>query len=211
MAGEERQEDEQFQYICWRHDAWLKTYPLTEWNAIDYFKNSQFYDPNCNNQLIRTQNIDQAKLKEMVGVEYEMDRTVLASDNPCYVIRKQYRHSPTEATLLALYYVVAVGPLRGTVYPMPTVHNVLHCNAMTALHFVGSALEDLSQHVKFDSVLGYSFSTGGASSSEPVDAAAGAAVDKEVSALVDGVLASIIQQPPPPPAPAAQHKDSEKR
>ena len=55
-------------------------------------------------------------LSNMIGVEY----ILLHVQEPIlYVIRKQHRHSPTEATPIADYYIIA-----GTVYQAPDLASV---------------------------------------------------------------------------------------
>jgi len=58
----------------------------------------------------------------MTGIEYEVD--VSSKDPSCFIIRKQYRHSATVTTLLALYFVTS----KGVVYPLPALNNVLSFN-----------------------------------------------------------------------------------
>ncbi len=80
--------------------------------------------------------------RDLVGIEYEVDAS---SPDPNYlVVRKQRRESPTavgcctcptnchdshltatQVSPLAVFYVVGEGDLRGTVYALPVVHDVL--------------------------------------------------------------------------------------
>lgn len=54
----------------------------------------------------------------MIGVEYIL---LHVQDPILYVIRKQHRHSPTEATPMADYYIIA-----GTIYQAPDLANVFN-------------------------------------------------------------------------------------
>lgn len=54
----------------------------------------------------------------MVGVEYIL---LHVQDPILYVIRKQHRHSPTEATPMADYYIIA-----GTIYQAPDLASVFN-------------------------------------------------------------------------------------
>lgn len=54
----------------------------------------------------------------MVGVEYIL---LHVQDPILYVIRKQHRYSPTEATPMADYYIIA-----GTVYQAPDLCSVFN-------------------------------------------------------------------------------------
>lgn len=66
----------------------------------------------------------------MVGVEYIL---LHVQDPILYVIRKQHRHSPTEATPMADYYIIA-----GTIYQAPDLANVFNSRLVcdkSAVHF----------------------------------------------------------------------------
>lgn len=54
----------------------------------------------------------------MVGVEYIL---LHVQDPILYVVRKQHRHTPTDATPLADYYIIA-----GTIYQAPDLANVFN-------------------------------------------------------------------------------------
>ena len=63
----------------------------------------------------------------MVGVEY----ILLHVQEPIlYVIRKQHRHSPTQATPLADYYIIA-----GVVYQAPDLMSVLNSRLVSYFIF----------------------------------------------------------------------------
>lgn len=51
--------------VVWRHDDWLRCYPLTTHSALDYFELSPFYDRNSVNETLRKwhEPITEANLK----------------------------------------------------------------------------------------------------------------------------------------------------
>lgn len=63
----------------------------------------------------------------MVGMEYIL---LHVQDPILYVIRKQHRHSPTEATPMADYYIIA-----GTIYQAPDLASVFNSRLVSALPF----------------------------------------------------------------------------
>ena len=95
----------------WHDPAWIPS--LSTHNVMDYFseRTNPFYDRTCNNEVLKMQRvgmqgagpIDQ-HLPSMVGVEYML---LCAQEPILYVIRKQQRHSPSQVTTLADYYIVA--------------------------------------------------------------------------------------------------------
>lgn len=61
----------------------------------------------------------------MVGMEYIL---LHVQDPILYVIRKQHRHSPTEATPMADYYIIA-----GTIYQAPDLASVFNSRLVSSL------------------------------------------------------------------------------
>jgi hypothetical protein len=116
---------------AWRFEAWIHQYPLNLQTILDYFKHSNFYIRTCNNEILAMSNGDINRLKYMEGLEYEVETTT--KDN-YFIIKQQYRISPTEVNLQQLFYIVgidpidAMQPLRGTVFPMPDMQAVLKEN-----------------------------------------------------------------------------------
>ena len=105
----------------WHDPAWIPS--LNTHNVMDYFseRTNPFYDRTCNNEVLKMQRvgmqgpgpIDQ-HLPSMTGIEYIL---LCAQEPILYVIRKQQRHSPTQVTTLADYYIVA-----GVVYQVTYYH-----------------------------------------------------------------------------------------
>ena len=106
----------------WHDPAWIPA--LSTLNVMDYFseRTNPFYDRTCNNEVLKMQRvgmqgagpIDQ-HLPSMVGVEYIL---LCAQEPILYVIRKQQRHSPSQVTTIADYYIVA-----GVVYQVVIVQS----------------------------------------------------------------------------------------
>lgn len=64
----------------------------------------------------------------MVGVEYIL---LHVQDPILYVIRKQHRHSPTEATPMADYYIIA-----GTIYQAPDLASVFNSRLVSKINIL---------------------------------------------------------------------------
>ena len=101
---------------------------------MDYFKHSHFYDKSCNNELLAMQQVPTdtipSQLRKLVGLEYELV-SELGTSTQSFVIRKQKRLNPEECQILAIFYVVGIGPAVGTVFPLPSVQKVLTSHLVT--------------------------------------------------------------------------------
>jgi hypothetical protein len=87
----------------------------SEIEALNHFKESPFYIVGCNNDSseIPLNDLGLNVLKRMVGHEYVIDSE--ASSKPTlWIIRHQYRTSPTESSLIGAYYL-----LFGNIYKAP--------------------------------------------------------------------------------------------
>ena len=151
---------------AWRFESWLSSFPLTKGTVVDYFKHSNFYDATCNNELAAIQSINESQttddlnslLLSMRGVEFTLDAR---STDQLFLIRKQWRYSATRSDLLALYYVIgrepetASEPLRGTIFPMPTLHSTLVCNLNSILYSIRDAFNEVQKGVMMTHHQGY--------------------------------------------------------
>ena len=108
-------------HVVFRCDAWLASVPLAESTAVEYFSLSPFYQHTCTNESLRARGMrmdDAEELKRSVGVEY----VVVAAQPPhLFAIAKRKRSSPTNASILAMYYI-----LDGNVYQSPTLRDVIN-------------------------------------------------------------------------------------
>lgn len=85
----------------------------------------------------------------MTGLEY----ILLHVQEPIlYVIRKQYRHSPTQATPQADYYIIA-----GVVYQAPDLASVINSRLLSAVHHLQSSFEEASGFSRYHPSKGYSW------------------------------------------------------
>lgn len=48
--------------VVWSDPEWLQFFSLNVHNALDYFARSSFYEPNCNNEIIRQKGLQLSKL-----------------------------------------------------------------------------------------------------------------------------------------------------
>ncbi|XP_078263248.1 mediator of RNA polymerase II transcription subunit 6 isoform X2 [Rhinoraja longicauda] len=86
-------------------------------------------------------------LHNMTGLEYIL---LHAQEPILYIIRKQHRHSPTQATPLADYYIIA-----GVVYQAPDLGSVLNSRMLTAIHAVQSAFDESMSYCRYHPSKGY--------------------------------------------------------
>ncbi|XP_055627409.1 mediator of RNA polymerase II transcription subunit 6 [Toxorhynchites rutilus septentrionalis] len=136
-------------WISWHDSNWIPI--LNPTNVMDYFseKSNPFYDRTCNNEIVRMQRQNLDLLNNMTGVEYIL---LHVQDPILYVIRKQHRHSPSEATPLADYYIIA-----GTVYQAPDLGSVFNSRILSAVHHLQSAFEEASSYSRYHPSKGYSW------------------------------------------------------
>lgn len=68
----------------------------------------------------------------MIGLEYIL---LHVAEPILYVIRKQHRHNPSEATPIADYYIIG-----GTVYKAPDLANVINARIVTIFTKTSNAI-----------------------------------------------------------------------
>ncbi|KAG0233989.1 Mediator of RNA polymerase II transcription subunit 6 [Actinomortierella wolfii] len=138
----------------WRFQEWLIGMGgLTPDNVLDYFALSPFWDPSCNNAVLKMQtqfnNLGEMKqkLSEMTGIEF----AVVHERFPAlFIIQKQRRRGPRDVVPLAVYYV-----LHGNVYQCPDLYTVLANRMLTSLQNVESAFNDARKLTDFHPSAGY--------------------------------------------------------
>ncbi|WAR19012.1 MED6-like protein, partial [Mya arenaria] len=96
--------------LTWHDTAWIPV--LNPGNILDYFseRSNPFYDRQC---------------EQMTGVEYVV---VHVQEPILYIIRKQFRHSPTQVIPQTDYYIIG-----GVVYQAPDLHTFI--NSRLPSHF----------------------------------------------------------------------------
>lgn len=135
--------------LSWHDSAWIPV--LNPSNIMDYFseRSNPFYDRTCNNEIVKMQRLSPEQLNNMTGLEY----ILLHVQEPIlYVIRKQHRHSPTVATPVADYYIIA-----GVVYQAPDLGSVVSSRLLSAVHHLQSAFDEASCCSRYHSSKGYSW------------------------------------------------------
>ncbi|KAF9298856.1 Mediator of RNA polymerase II transcription subunit 6 [Mortierella antarctica] len=144
--------------IEWRFQEWLIGMGgLNPENVLDYFALSPFWDPECNNAVLRMQtqfnNLGEMKqrLSEMTGVEFAL---VLDRYPHLFVIQKQRRKSPQEVKPMAIYYV-----LHGNIFQCPDLQTVLSNRVLGSLHYVQSAFNEARVMTEFHPSTGYHWKT----------------------------------------------------
>lgn len=133
--------------ISWHDSTWIPL--LNTNNVMDYFseRTNPFYDRTCNNESLKMQRLGAEHLGNMVGLEY----CLLHVQEPIlYVIRKQHRHSPSQVTPLADYYILA-----GVVYQAPDLSSVIGSRMLTMVHHLQSAFDEASSYSHYHPSKGY--------------------------------------------------------
>ncbi|KAL9698423.1 hypothetical protein quinque_001864 [Culex quinquefasciatus] len=192
-------------WISWHDSNWIPI--LNPANVMEYFseKSNPFYDRTCNNEIVRMQRQTLDLLNNMTGVEYIL---LHVQDPILYVIRKQHRHTPTEATPLADYYIIA-----GTVYQAPDLASVFNSRMLSTVHHLQSAFEESSSFARYHPSKGYSwdFSSNKAiAENNKTDKSKEVAAKEEPSSLfqrqrVDMLLGDLLRKFPLPIPQAYQH------
>ncbi|XP_012155078.1 mediator of RNA polymerase II transcription subunit 6 isoform X2 [Ceratitis capitata] len=136
-------------WVSW-HDTQMMA-SLSPATVMDYFcrKSNPFYDRVCNNETIRMQRLSLEHLNNMIGVEYIL---LHVAEPILYVIRKQHRHSPTEATPMADYYIIG-----GMVYKAPDLASVINSRILATVSNLQSAFEEASSYSRYHPNKGYTW------------------------------------------------------
>nr|CAH7757058.1 unnamed protein product [Callosobruchus chinensis] len=135
--------------LSWHDSAWIPI--LNPSNVLEYFSqgSNPFYDRTCNNEIVKMQRLNPEQLQNMTGLEYLL---VHMQEPILYVIRKQHRHSPTQVTPLAEYYIIA-----GVVYQAPDLASVLNSRLLSCVHHVQGAFEETMSFSRYHPSKGYSW------------------------------------------------------
>ncbi|XP_032219620.2 mediator of RNA polymerase II transcription subunit 6 [Nematostella vectensis] len=133
--------------VSWHDSAWIPS--LSPANVLDYFsqRTNPFYDRTCNNEVVKMQRLDPATLLSMTGIEYSV---IHVQDPILFVIRKQHRHSATQVTPMADYYILA-----GIVYQAPDLCSVVNSRMLSALHNFQSAFKEAVSYSRYHPSKGY--------------------------------------------------------
>lgn len=133
--------------ISWHDSAWIPI--LNPSNALDYFteRTNPFYDRTCNNEVVKMQRLNPEQLNNMTGLEYIL---LHAQEPILYVIRKQHRHSATQVTPLADYYIIA-----GVVYQAPDVGAVLNSRVLSTINHLQAAFDEAISYSRYHPSQGY--------------------------------------------------------
>ncbi|KAF9110096.1 Mediator of RNA polymerase II transcription subunit 6 [Mortierella sp. AM989] len=157
-SGAVNNADQNLLNMEWRFHEWIMGVGgLNPDNVLDYFALSPFWDPECNNAVLRMQtqfnNLGEMKqrLSEMTGVEFAL---VHEKYPTLFIIQKQRRRSPTEVKPMSIYYV-----LQGSIYQCPDLQTLLSNRILGSLHHVESAFNEARASTVFHPSTGYHWKT----------------------------------------------------
>jgi hypothetical protein len=133
----------------WRDPALLdRLHTLSIQNVYLYFQQSQFFIKECNNEILRQQQIEcsAANLRELLGCEYQIrEIPATAQSNSIFLIYQQNRRSRDSVEVIQIYCV-----LGGTVYPMPTLHDVFANHLLHYTHLMSSSLNEIERIAQYN-------------------------------------------------------------
>ncbi|CAI2174054.1 193_t:CDS:2 [Funneliformis geosporum] len=148
--------------ISFRDPEWLLTHHegLTSENALEYFAESPFWDPQSNNEILKMQTKfntlnslpDQRPpldITKMIGVEFVIEQ---ANPPSFFLIKKWKRISETEAIPLATYYII-----RGIIYQAPDLHTLIGRRIYASLYHLHNVFNNIHEHVNFHPATGYTW------------------------------------------------------
>eukprot|EP01038_Epipyxis_sp_PR26KG_P008091 gene8091-10960_t len=118
--------------------VWINSFGLGSKNALEYFYTSPFYSTDSNNQIIRTQNISIENLKTEIGLEYALDENLSKESKQLFVIKKQYRNSPTRVELWEIYYI-----LNGVIFCCPDLLDLLRSRISKAAYNISQSFSEI--------------------------------------------------------------------
>ncbi|KAF9155206.1 Mediator of RNA polymerase II transcription subunit 6 [Linnemannia schmuckeri] len=140
--------------VEWRFHEWIMGVGgLNPDNVLDYFAQSPFWDPTCNNAVIRMQtqfnNLGEMtqKLKEQRGLEFALIHERYPT---LFIIQKQERKGPDWVLPMDIYYV-----LNGSIYMNPDVQTLLSNRVLGSLFYVESAFNEARTMTEFHPSTGY--------------------------------------------------------
>ncbi|KAF9093555.1 Mediator of RNA polymerase II transcription subunit 6 [Mortierella sp. AD031] len=140
--------------VEWRFHEWIMGVGgLNPENVLDYFAQSPFWDPACNNAVIRMQtqfnNLGEMTemLKDKTGVEFALIHERYPS---LFIIQKQERRSRDWVIPMIRYYV-----LQGSIYQCPDLQTLLSNRVLGSLHHVESAFNEARTMTEFHPSTGY--------------------------------------------------------
>lgn len=140
--------------IQWKSPEYIQHFGLHSANVLDYFAESPFYDRTSNNQVLRMQlqfqpippNVHpqkyfQSRLTEMTGIEFVVAHT---REPDFWVIRKQNRSSPEQASPICDYYIIGAN-----VYQSPVIYDILSSRLLSSVLSMKKSLNLLSSMATF--------------------------------------------------------------
>jgi len=133
--------------MSWHDTAWIPI--LNPTNVLEYFseRSNPFYDRTCNNEIVKMQRLSIEQLNNMTGLEYML---LHVQEPILYVIRKQHRHSATQAAPIADFYIIA-----GVVYQAPDLGSVVNSRLLNTVNHLQGAFDECLKYTRYHPSKGY--------------------------------------------------------
>jgi hypothetical protein len=129
---------------AFRHDDWLRAYPLTPNTVLDYFAFSQFYQRDSLNERLKAAGMDSlaasataSRDPSLRGVCYVLLPT--GSEPELFAIERRVKGEGGSVAVLSTYYVI-----RGTVYQSPDLASLVLARVERAAAAVSRAAHHLA-------------------------------------------------------------------
>ncbi|KAF9762738.1 Mediator of RNA polymerase II transcription subunit 6 [Nosema granulosis] len=133
--------------ICFIDTNFISFNPLNENNIIDYFSTSPFYDPSCNNEVLKMQsqytgNKINQQVDKLKGMYFILDYR--NEDNTLFVIRKSI-NTGDEHVNINFYYVIF-----GHIYEAPTCSSLFHSKATEVFWQLNKIIDCIIEEIDFN-------------------------------------------------------------
>lgn len=133
--------------ICFVDTNFISFNPLNESNIIEYFSTSPFYDPSCNNEVLKMQsqysgNKITQEVNTLKGLYFILDYK--NEENTLFVIRKSINEGDKHVNL-NFYYVIF-----GHIYEAPTNISLFQSKTTEIFWQLNKLIDGMIEDLSFD-------------------------------------------------------------
>lgn len=139
--------------ICFRDQSFLNSSPLSEHNILDYFSNSQFYDPSSTNEIYKMQTkynttTEHNIIENLKGLQFIIN--YFDDSRSLFIIFKIMRYGINDYEVLNVYYVMF-----GNIYMAPNNYSILNGRMANYYYYINEILDKYEEGVRFDVFKGF--------------------------------------------------------